>query len=289
MLIANPIYDVVFKRLMENEQVAKFFISTMLNEEVLSVNVQPQEFTYDKDKIPIAIFRLDFIAIIKDKNGDNKKILIEIQKSRSEPDLMRFRNYVAEQYKKQDVVNNIKTTLPITTIYILGFNLPNIETACVKVERSYIDLINNAIIKERNEFIENLTHDSFIVQVERITNRYKSKLDKLLSVFEQNHFMDDRSITKEYKYETDIEEVDIMTNILHKVGVSPEERREIETEQEAFRTYMGMFENQREGHKAEIEEKNKIIDEKDKALDEKDKALDEKDKIIEELKKRLGE
>jgi len=41
-----------------------------------------------------------------------------------------------------------------------------------------------------------------------------------------------------------------------------------------------MFENQREGHKAEIEEKNKIID-------EKDKALDEKDKIIEELKKRL--
>jgi len=241
MLIANPIYDVVFKRLMENEQVAKFFISTMLNEEVLSVNVQPQEFTYDKDKIPIAIIRLDFIAIIKDKNGDHKKILIEIQKSRSEPDLMRFRNYVAEQYKRQDFVNNRKTILPITTIYILGFNLPNIETACVKVERNYIDLINNQVINEKNKFIENLTHYSFVVQVERITNRYKSKLDKLLSVFEQNHFMDDRSITKEYKYETDIEEVDIMTDILHKVGVSPEERREIETEQEAFRTYMGMY------------------------------------------------
>ncbi len=26
MVIANPIYDVVFKRLMENERVAKFFI-----------------------------------------------------------------------------------------------------------------------------------------------------------------------------------------------------------------------------------------------------------------------
>jgi|GEM_PF-4784364 len=29
MVIANPIYDVVFKRVLENEQVAKFFISSM--------------------------------------------------------------------------------------------------------------------------------------------------------------------------------------------------------------------------------------------------------------------
>ncbi len=28
MVIANPIYDVVFKRMMENERVAKFFIGT---------------------------------------------------------------------------------------------------------------------------------------------------------------------------------------------------------------------------------------------------------------------
>jgi hypothetical protein len=28
MIIANPIYDVVFKRMMENERVAKFFIGT---------------------------------------------------------------------------------------------------------------------------------------------------------------------------------------------------------------------------------------------------------------------
>ncbi len=28
MIIANPIYDVVFKKLMENNKVAKFFIGT---------------------------------------------------------------------------------------------------------------------------------------------------------------------------------------------------------------------------------------------------------------------
>jgi hypothetical protein len=32
MIIANPIYDVVFKRLMENEWMAKFFIGTLLDQ-----------------------------------------------------------------------------------------------------------------------------------------------------------------------------------------------------------------------------------------------------------------
>jgi hypothetical protein len=36
--IANPMYDTVFKRLMENDRVVKFFIGTLLEEEVISVN-----------------------------------------------------------------------------------------------------------------------------------------------------------------------------------------------------------------------------------------------------------
>ena len=37
MIIANPIYDVVFKFLMEDERIAKFFIGTLLNEVVEDV------------------------------------------------------------------------------------------------------------------------------------------------------------------------------------------------------------------------------------------------------------
>ncbi|MDR1022818.1 MAG: hypothetical protein LBL94_06060 [Prevotellaceae bacterium] len=47
-IIANPIYDTVFKRLMENERIAKFFLSTVLGKQVVSVEVSPQEFTYKK-------------------------------------------------------------------------------------------------------------------------------------------------------------------------------------------------------------------------------------------------
>ncbi len=49
MVIANPIYDIVFKRLMENDRVAKFFMGTLLEENIEAVEVKPQEFIYPKD------------------------------------------------------------------------------------------------------------------------------------------------------------------------------------------------------------------------------------------------
>ena len=123
MVIANPIYDVVFKRMMENERVAKFFIGTLLEQTIETVEVKPQEFTYTDEFAGIAVFRLDFIATIKTESGEYKKILIEIQKAKNQIDIMRFRNYLAEQYKKEDTLNEEKVVLPITTIYILGFKL----------------------------------------------------------------------------------------------------------------------------------------------------------------------
>jgi hypothetical protein len=294
MLIANPIYDVVFKKMMENERVAKFFIGTLLGETIEHIEVKPQEYTYEgefKDDDPkkyeiieerikkrynIWVYRLDFIATIKTETDELKKVLIEIQKARNQIDLMRFRNYLAEQYKKEDVVNNQKTILPITTIYILGFKLPEIETPCIKVERNYKDLVNNKIINQKSDFVEKLTHDSFIVQVDRITGNYSTKLDKLLSIFEQQHFVDDNKITKEFKHELDSEDIKLATDILHFAGTNPEERKKIETEQEAWRTVNAMFEDKEKELMAVIDENKKIIDQKDKIIEELMKKLNEK-------------
>ncbi|MDR3246757.1 MAG: hypothetical protein LBT50_10035, partial [Prevotellaceae bacterium] len=108
--IANPMYDTVFKRLMENDRVVKFFIGTLLEEEVLSVDIRPQEYTYQvKEKkegekiiaLGYSIYRVDFMATIKTKEGEHKKILIEVQKAWDKGDAMRFRNYLAEQYKRE--------------------------------------------------------------------------------------------------------------------------------------------------------------------------------------------
>ncbi|TAE02084.1 MAG: hypothetical protein EAZ97_02765, partial [Bacteroidetes bacterium] len=121
MIIANPIYDVVFKRLMENEKVAKFFIGTLLEQTIEAIEVKPQEYTYKgeletpegikavedriRERFSIWVYRLDFIATIKTETGEYKKVLIEIQKAKNPIDLMRFRNYLAEQYKKEDKIN----------------------------------------------------------------------------------------------------------------------------------------------------------------------------------------
>ena len=195
---------------------------------------------------------------------------------------MRFRNYLAEQYKKEDLINDEKVILPITTIYVLGFKLPEIDTPCLKVERNYKDLTNKTVLATKSDFVEKLTHDSFVVQVERITNRYQTRLDKLLSVFEQTNFVDDKKIIKEFNHDTDLEEVKIMTDILHHSGTNTEEKKKIEIEQEAWRTVNAMFEDKEKKYQKELEANRK-------ALTEKDQALTEKDNLIAELLRKLDE
>lgn len=307
MVIANPIYDVVFKRIMENERVAKFFIGTLLEENIETVEVKPQEYTYEgefdfnnpkdvekyearlRERHSIWVYRLDFIATIKTDTGELKKVLIEIQKAKNKIDLMRFRNYLAEQYKKQDTINNKKVVLPITTIYILGFKLPEIDTPCLKVERNYIDLTNKSTLTTKCDFVEKLTHDSFIVQVERITNKYQTRLDKLLSIFEQNNFVDDNTIIKEFNHEVDIEEVKIATDILHHSGTNPQEKKKIENEQEAIRTINALFEDEMQVFEEKIEHFEKIVIEKKKTISEKEKTISENEKTINENEKKLSE
>jgi hypothetical protein len=310
MVIANPIYDVVFKRMMENDKVAKFFIGTLLGEDIETIEVKPQEYTYDgegeydlndpamrealekrvMERLSIRVYRLDFVATIKTESGEIKKVLIEIQKANNEIDLMRFRNYLAEQYKKEDVINDERVILPITTIYILGFKLPEISSPCIKVERNYWDLIDKKTIEERSDFVEKLTgrhsaHDSYVVQVNRISDRYQTKLDKLLSIFEQTNFVDDKKIIKEFNHEVDIDELKIATDILQHSGTNPAEKKRIEDEQEAWRTFDAMTAKLRQ----KVEQQGKALNEKDQALNEKDQALNEKDRELLELKRQMEE
>jgi hypothetical protein len=301
-IIANPIYDTVFKKLMENRRIAAFFLSTILECPVTEVNVLPQEFTYKKEKeetdrddgiVPYSIFRVDFIATVRGANGKYGKILIEVQKSLGVTDVNRFRQYLGRQYAKRDsvIVNNgvRELVLPITAIYILGTRLADINCACLKVERTYKDVIGKEPVGERDDFIEKLTHDSYFIQVGRIKNdRYVTHLDKLLSIFEQSDFVsDDSEVLKEYRHQPDLEEIRIITGILHEMGVDPEERKRIEDEAEFIRTIDDTYGAQLKEQAKALEEQAKIIEEDKKASEKKDKALEKKDKTIEAQAKSL--
>ncbi|MDR0700749.1 MAG: hypothetical protein LBG28_16255 [Tannerella sp.] len=311
IIIANPIYDTVFKRLMENLRIVKFFISTILGQQVTAVDVLPQEFTHKKkndDKVddatkkedktvPYSIYRVDFMATVLTKEGEYRKVLIEVQKSLGTIDVHRFRKYLGEQYAKRDtvIIDNInrELMLPITTIYILGDKLAEIKCSCLKVGRIYTDMLTNETVTGRDDFIEKLTHDSYIIQAGRITdNRYITNLEKLISIFEQKYFLKEGSeAIKEYWYQPapNDEEMILITNTLHEMGVNPEERKQIENEAEYIRTIDDIYGVKIREQAIALEESKNALEESKKALEESKKALEEKDKKLEEQAKKIAE
>ena len=141
MIIANPIYDTVFKYLMEDLGIAKDLLAMILDVEIVELTIQPQETATQitsSDRPSINIYRLDFVAIIKEKENQYKKVLIELQKSKRSTNILRFRRYLAENYQKEDtvIVNNkeVLQSLEIVTLYFLGFELEDVNTSIMKVK-----------------------------------------------------------------------------------------------------------------------------------------------------------
>ena len=80
--VANPLYDSVFKFMMEDEQVARTLLSALLKKDIVSVEMHPNEYSnVNKENDRISIFRIDFGAVVREKDGKEHLILIEVQKT----------------------------------------------------------------------------------------------------------------------------------------------------------------------------------------------------------------
>ena len=172
MKIANPIYDVVFKYLMENNLVAIDMLSVILDVKIMSLTLQSQEFT-ETSAGGIKVFRLDFKAVIKTKSGELKTILIEIQKAKNGFKISRFQTYLGYNYMKPHVVLNENDQskderYPITVLYFLGFRLKNVKIPVLKVERQYINAISKRKLNVKEDFVEKLSHDLYAIQIPRL-------------------------------------------------------------------------------------------------------------------------
>ena len=112
MIIANPLYDTVFKRLMENKRTARFFVETIIGENVEEIAMVSRKKEDDTTKHTaskeewevLSLIRFDFVATIRTADKAYQKVFIEIQKSNKPAHLMRFRTYLGEQYKRMDMV-----------------------------------------------------------------------------------------------------------------------------------------------------------------------------------------
>ena len=295
--IANPIYDVVFKYMMEDNAVAKLLISSIIGEEVVSLEPKPQEHTRDKVTIgdsesSLTVYRLDFSAKIKVPDGQ-KLVHIEMQKANMPTDIIRFRRYLGEQYI--DPSNTINTAdgmkgLQIYCLYFLGEALGIYDTPVLEINPNVKDVATSKIIKEKSDFIESLHHKTWIIQISCLKDRRRNELEQLLSVFDQSNITADWHILN-VKEENFPEKFRPIIRRLKSAASNPKVKRQMKAEDEFIRYLRDWLQVERnkalEKSKKTIEEKDKSLAEKDKSLAEKDKSLAEKDKEIEALKRQL--
>jgi hypothetical protein len=301
-------YDVVFKFMMEDERVAKAFLSAIIEEEVIELDFAAQEHTMrrlktekekqdekeateqvakkktiEKDEKKdtdgetfFTVCRFDFSARIALPDGGFKVVLIELQKAKLSSDIMRFRRYLGLHYK--DPNNSYKSegdkkARQIYCIFLLGYDIGIPGHPIIQVDNMVKDGTTKESLSETNEFIEGLHHRSWIVQIDQLKQRRRNDVETLLSVFDQANRTKNRHIVN-------INEDDFPESfrpVIRRLRMASE-NEDIQIEMEMEDDYM-----------EDLLEKERTIANQKKVIEEKDKALEEKDKALEELQRQLAE
>ena len=283
MQIANPIYDVVFKYMMEDNAVAKIVVSSIIGEEVLELDPKPQERTREKlqvgsDESSLTVYRLDFSAKIKVPDGQ-KLVHIEMQKAGLPTDIPRFRRYLGEQFT--DPNNNISTSkgtvgLQIYCIYFLGKDLGFKDAPVLKISPNVVDVATSEIIETKSDFIDSLHHKSWVVQINCLKARRRTELEQLLSVFDQSNITKDWHILN-VSEEDFLEKFRPIIRRLKSAASDSKVKEQMKAEDEFIRYLQDCIRVERD----------KVIEEKDKTIEEKNRENEILKNELEKLKEQL--
>ena len=299
--VANPIYDAVFKYLMEDNRIAKTLLSALLKREVAEVEMRKHEYTNGtRDKI--SMFRIDFGAKVRQDDGSLKLVLIELQKTWLETETLRFRQYLGTQYANPD--NILKDSnpkgygIPMITVYLLGHRVGDIEEPVLYVRHKSYDYDGVEVTKGMPDpFVESLVHDSIIVQIPLLHGRVNNRLVEVLSIFDQtNKDGSNRQVLNidEAAYDGDAE----MQHILHRLLIAASDsklRQDMNVEDEYFsaietRDTAIMNRDKRIAEQnAQLEEQSAQIEEQSAQIEEQSAQIEEQSAQIEEQSAQIEE
>ncbi|GHV72589.1 hypothetical protein FACS1894201_02690 [Bacteroidia bacterium] len=190
MYIANPIYDVVFRFMMEDNKVAKKFISTIISEEVVELEFAHTEYPTENLTGEIkTVYHMDFVAQITLPNGGYKTVAIELQKAKLPSDIMRFRNYLGYNYQSNANTydSEQRKARQIYCIFLLNHSIGYPQQPVVEVNQQVRDAATGEVLQSQpNEFIDSLHHRSWIVQIPSLKAHRRNDIERLLSVFDQD-------------------------------------------------------------------------------------------------------
>lgn len=273
--VANPIYDSVFKYIMEDERIAKTMLSALLKKEVVHVTVRPHEYS-NTTRDTLSMFRIDFAATVREREGNEIKdriVLIELQKTWLNTETLRFRQYLGAQYSNK---NNIREAedkgfaYPMVAVYLLGHRVGNIKEPIVYVNHDVFDY-NGNVVEDGNiePFVESLTHNSIIVQIPLLHGNVNNRLEKVLSVFDQTLVDGDTQQVLKIDEDKFADDND-MLYVLHKLtaaAANSEMRQDMNVEDEYY----------------------KAIEDRDTAIMQRDKMLKERDCKMAQMDERLSQ
>lgn len=271
--IANPIYDSVFKYLMEDERIAKTLLSALLKKEVVAVEMRRNEYT-NGVRDNISMFRIDFGAHVKEPDGTIRLVLIELQKTWLETETLRFRQYLGAQYSNPENVPNENNkdgyAIPMVAIYLLGHRVGDINVPVLYVKHKAYDYDGNVVTDGiPDPFVESLIHDSIIVQIPLLHGQVNNRLEKVLSVFDQSQKNgSDRHVLN--VNDTPFDDDDDMQYLLRRLlmaAANAQLRQDMNVEDEYF----------------------KALEDRDTALMMKDKKLAEQAEQLEQNKAELAQ
>ncbi len=241
--IVNPIYDLVFKYLMDNDRLAKKIISSVIGSEVLSLDLQANDATFVDESRDLRLVRYDFKARILTPEGE-QAILIEVQKSNRIDPIIRFRKYLGQAYMNKEQRKLADGSLedyalPIISIYFLGYTMPQYPYRALLVDNAVINLLNGTPIPEKNDFVRMLTHRCYILQpytppTDELVR--PSALNRLLDLFYKVRTASKMQIIEiddaPFEDEPDLKE---MIRSLHRLTQNNEVLRNMDIEEEWLR------------------------------------------------------
>ena len=277
--VANPLYDAVFKYLMEDNRIAKTILSALLKKKVIDVKIRRNEYANLTCRESISMFRIDFAATVLDEDNQPHLMLIELQKTWLPTETLRFRRYLALQYNNEENMRKEehgKYAIPMVAIYLLGHCVGEIEEPVIYVNHHAYNYDGKKVEAGiPDPFVESLQHDSIIVQIPLLHGRVNNRLEKVLCLFDQTNVADNKKVIKvdDKQFEGD-NDMEYIVRRLQSAAADPDMRYQMNAEDEFFK---------------ELEARDSLIMEKDGQLKEKDGQLKEKDEMLRKMIKGMQE
>ena len=307
MLIANPIYDTIFKFLMDDNESAKIILSTLLNVDIeeLTATTTIQSYLGEDEKNWGfgKLSHLDYAAQVLKPDGSKENILIELQKADLPSDFYRFRLYITEKFKKSHSTikkenTTIHTPLKFIPIFILNFEIENeICDLVIQTNKMVKGVLKDTILQNPVSFLDDLMYDLTIVQIPHITNidvekikddAHKLELYKLFKLFDQNAKTQNDEYKLEIKEKIPSKYTRLVKRLQHEHLNSFEIKNQLIEEDTRILDIKNML-NQKIQFQKTIEEKEKTIEENTKTIEEKEKTIEKIEKNIEEKEKTIEE